>query len=180
MILPNLTLRPETNAELFEPGGARLPDAQSRQAQIEPYTRVYWTVPIDDTHHIDFRMQFIPDRDGKPLFDYTVSNQRQTPETYEESQRLPVDTEAQEGQGPIARREEWHPSSSDRAVIVFDEVLADAISAVERGEDAPGIIRDPAKARFIDTRGLIGTTYETTPFEPWRLKKRFGANVSAR
>lgn len=53
------------------------------------------------------------------------------------------DRAAQESQGLIADRTREILATSDRGVILFRRMLDEAIKAVERGEDPPGIVRQP-------------------------------------
>ena len=48
-------------------------------------------------------------------------------------------------QGPLTPRNLEHLGVSDRGVILYRNMLSDAINAVERGEDPPCLVRDPAK-----------------------------------
>jgi len=45
-------------------------------------------------------------------------------------------------QGPIADRENEHLSASDKGVILYHRMLNEAMTAIERGEDPLGVIRD--------------------------------------
>jgi 5,5'-dehydrodivanillate O-demethylase len=51
------------------------------------------------------------------------------------------DRAAQESQGPIADRARETLATSDRGVVLFRRMLVEAIAAVERGEDPPGVVR---------------------------------------
>ena len=53
------------------------------------------------------------------------------------------DRACQESQGLIADRSRETLGTSDRGVIMFRRMLGDAIDSVERGEDPPGIVREP-------------------------------------
>ena len=66
------------------------------------------------------------------------------PRPYEETQRAPDDLEAQVSQRPIAVRALEHLGHSDTGVLMFRRLLSQAIAAVEKGKDPPGIARDPA------------------------------------
>ena len=48
-------------------------------------------------------------------------------------------------QGAVTPRNLEHLGVSDRGVILYRSMLSDAIDAVARGEDPPGLVRDPAK-----------------------------------
>lgn len=54
------------------------------------------------------------------------------------------DRAAQESQGLIADRTRETLGTSDRGVIMFRRMLTEAIEAVERGEDPPGVVRQPS------------------------------------
>jgi 5,5'-dehydrodivanillate O-demethylase oxygenase subunit len=47
-------------------------------------------------------------------------------------------------QGPITPRPLEHLGVSDRGVIIYRNALSEAIDAVDRGEDPPALVRDPA------------------------------------
>jgi 5,5'-dehydrodivanillate O-demethylase len=64
-----------------------------------------------------------------------------------------------EGQGPIAIHGLEHLVTSDRGVMMFRNILRQAIQAVERGEDPKGICRDAAQAAFVAT--TAGSVVET-------------------
>jgi 5,5'-dehydrodivanillate O-demethylase len=48
------------------------------------------------------------------------------------------------GQGTIADRTQEHLGTGDRGVILLRQRFLDDLTAIERGEDPKGIIRDPA------------------------------------
>jgi len=55
-------------------------------------------------------------------------------------------------QGPLTPRNLEHLGVSDRGIILYRSVLSDAIDAVARGEDPPGLVRDPKKNEVIGWR----------------------------
>ncbi len=59
------------------------------------------------------------------------------------------DRAAQESQGLIADRTRETLGTSDRGVILFRRMLTEAIAAVERGEDPPGVVRQPSNELII-------------------------------
>ena len=65
------------------------------------------------------------------------------PRSYEDTQRNPGDREAQLSQRPIAVHALEHLATSDRGIAMFRRLLKKATQAVARGEDPPGILRDP-------------------------------------
>jgi len=109
---------------------------------------VGWWVPVDNEHTIGYHIERIDP--GKRIF--------QPPDgevirDYEETQRAPDDWEAQVSQRPIARHALEHLATSDRGVVMFRRLLNEAIDAIERGEDPPGTIRDPAKQVIVVPSG---------------------------
>ena len=110
------------------------PDKETERARM-----VGWWVPVDNEHTIGYHIERIDP--GKRIF--------QPPDgeivrDYEETQRVPDDWEAQTSQRPIARHALEHLVTSDRGVVMFRRLLSEAIDAMERGEDPPGVVRDPA------------------------------------
>ncbi|MFM2130120.1 MAG: hypothetical protein RL477_1666, partial [Pseudomonadota bacterium] len=56
---------------------------------------------------------------------------------------------AQESQGIIAPRSREVLGTSDTGVVMFRRMLEEAINAVERGEDPPGVVRGHASNDLI-------------------------------
>ncbi len=77
----------------------------------------------------------------------------------------------QEGMGPICDRTQEHLGTTDRAVIILRQVLAEAVAAVERGEEPPGL--EPATYRALRAFDVLvptGQTWqETHPLAPVAL-----------
>ncbi len=67
------------------------------------------------------------------------------------------DRMAVEQQGVIADRENEHLGVSDGGIILMRRMMRDAMAAVQRGEDPPGVIRDPAKQNieFVQRSSLM-------------------------
>ena len=110
------------------------PDGETERARM-----VGWWVPVDNERTIGFHIERIDP--GKRIFQPPGG---EVVRDYEETQRTPDDWEAQVSQRPIARHALEHLATSDRGVIMFRRLLSGAIDAVERGEDPPGTLRDPA------------------------------------
>ena len=110
------------------------PEEETERARM-----VGWWVPVDDENTVGFHVERIdPDKKiFQPPHEAIVRG-------YEETQRAPDDWEAQVSQRPIARHALEHLATSDRGVVMFRRRLREAIGAMERGEDPPGIARDPA------------------------------------
>src|ERR1700691_5578124 len=80
--------------------------------------------------------------------DYLIDRQVQKTQTFTGIEGINTqDFALQEGMGPIVDRSQEYLGSSDRAIVTLRNVLLEAISAVERGEKAPGT--DPATHRDI-------------------------------
>ncbi len=67
----------------------------------------------------------------------------------------------QEGMGPIADRSKEHLGTSDRAIIVLRQILADALQAVEAGEHPPAI--DTASYRNVRAFDILVPTGRLSP-----------------
>jgi phthalate 4,5-dioxygenase len=83
-----------------------------------------------------------------PSNDYLIDRQVQKTQTFTGIEGINTqDFALQEGMGPIVDRSQEYLGSSDRAIVTLRNILLEAISSVERGEDAPGT--DPATHRGI-------------------------------
>ncbi len=142
-VLPNGNRFVRTS-QVFVPTARSVPPTQvtgnKPNAETERSRMVGWWVPVDDSHTIGFHCEFV--ESTHQIFQPT---EPPTPRDYEETQRTPDDWEAQISQRPIAVHALEHLATSDRGVVSFRRKLREAIAAVERGEDPPGIIRDPAE-----------------------------------
>ena len=110
------------------------PDGETERARM-----VGWWVPVDNENTIGFHVERVDP--GKRIFQPPDG---EVVRDYEETQRTPDDWEAQVSQRPIARHALEHLATSYRGVVMFRRLLSEAIDAVERGQDPPGTIRDPA------------------------------------
>ncbi len=57
---------------------------------------------------------------------------------------------AWETQGAITDRTQEHLGHADRGIVMLRKLLREQIEIVQKGGDPLGVIRDPAKAKFID------------------------------
>ena len=142
-------------AEVFVPNARSIPPQTptGEQAINEPGRIIGWWVPVDDTRTIGFHIEALPLIDGKPEDSVWqsapegMSNRNvPPPRAYEDTQRRPGDREAQLSQRPIAVHALEHLATSDRGIVMFRRLLKEATHAVARGEDPPGILRDPSDA----------------------------------
>ena len=139
-------------AEVFVPNARSIPPQTPTGEKTinEPGRIIGWWVPVDDTRTIGFHIEALPLVDGKPEDSVWqdapegMSNRNvPPPRSYEDTQRNPGDREAQLSQGPIAVHALEHLATSDRGIAMFRRMLQEATQAVARGEDPPGILRDP-------------------------------------
>ena len=75
-------------------------------------------------------------------------------------------------QGDLTPRHLEHLGVSDRGIIIYRNVLSDAIDAVARGEDPPGVIRDPAV-----NEPMINIAREGNHLGSYRIEGRSAALV---
>jgi len=127
-----------------KPGGARIDKARG----------IHYCIPVDDTHQWSASIFWVPEGredeiPDKGRMDLSPLGRKDT--SYEYTQRHPDDKEVMEGQGPIAIHGLEHLATSDRGVIMFRQILRDAIKAVGAGGDPKGVIRDPATAGSVPT-----------------------------
>ena len=119
------------------------PDRETERARL-----VGWGVPVDDENTIGFHVELVDP--NKKIF--------QPPDApvirdYETKQRAPDDWEAQISQRPITRHALENLATSDRGVVLFRRRLSEAIDAMERGEDPPGIARKPTEELIVVPSG---------------------------
>jgi hypothetical protein len=97
----------------------------------------------------------VPLRDGQPVLPPRARHNGKlwAELTEEEHHRMPGDKEAIVSQRPIAIHAGEHLATSDRGVIMTRKMLKTAIDALSRGEDPPGILRDPAHDVVITIAG---------------------------
>jgi len=134
---------------------------------------VNWHVPIDDTHHWVYRLQFdrshdLPQRadrqahrgmdvlDNGYIRERTLANRYQQDREEMRSGRsfagLGYDFDVQdacvtEGEGPIQDRTAEHLGYADQGVIAARKLLLRAIADVQEGREPPNVQRDPLTSR---------------------------------
>ena len=64
-----------------------------------------------------------------------------------------------QGAGPIQDRTQEHMGYTDKGIAAARRALLRAVRAVQAGEEAPGIVRDPAQNDF----GYVGATKDVVP-----------------
>jgi len=150
-ILPNKNMFRRVG-ENFVPNARSLPPQTETgdTPQLHRGRYIGWWVPVDNTHTIGFHIETLKieadgDTDGSVWAEAAPgrSNVFQEPtRDYEDTQRRPDDREAQVGQGSIAARGLEHLATTDQGIVMVRRMLHEALAAIERGEDPPGIIRD--------------------------------------
>jgi 5,5'-dehydrodivanillate O-demethylase len=110
-------------------------------------------VPLDDTHTQVYRVNFIPNNtdrspvDEDPPYEYRPLK---TDGQYHWEVVSAQDSMAWETQGPITDRTQEHLGHADRGIVMFRKLLREQIEIVQKGGEPLGVIRDPAKAKFVD------------------------------
>ncbi len=146
-------------------------------------THIY--VPADDTHSWRYDLGFLKDR---PIRDDEVHRRKQIGPDYRrfrnagnhyqqdrQVQRsvnytgiedfLNQDSCATETMGTIYDRSQEHLAVSDTAVITMRKFLLNAVRALQKGEEPPHIVKDPAKNNFSH----VDTIAQAIPSNvPWR------------
>ena len=111
-------------------------------------------VPIDDTNTLHFMYRTTPCPAGEEakVEVYDMPNRHPDGRLVTETV-IGTDMMAWVTQGPTTPRQLEHLGVSDRGIILYRNALSDAIDAVERGEEPPGLVRDPAKnTPWIDVK----------------------------
>lgn len=157
----------------------------------EGYT-VNWYVPIDDTHHLKYRIMFSRERpldrewfmqqdakEIKPDHEMTRTAENRYLQDREEMNGVSFsgmgpnfqaqDSWAAETAGPIQDRTVERLGQSDRALIQMRRVLLRAIEDIVDGGEARHIVRDPARN---DMSHLIAVADMITDPEAWRLEPK--------
>ena len=119
------------------------PDRETERARM-----VGWWVPVDDENTIGFHVELVDP--NKKIFQ---PSDAPVIRDYESKQRAPDDWEAQISQRSITRHALENLATSDRGVVLFRRRLSDAIDAMERGEDPPGITRKPTEELIVVPSG---------------------------
>jgi hypothetical protein len=153
----------------------------SGQRQQTPTNAGHMWVPIDDDNTLVFNWLYAVDED-KPLTpefierseanlgrgpngesrlrhrtrenDWLIDREMQRTRTFTGVAGVNTqDLAMQESMGRIVDRSREHLGTTDRAIIAFRQILLDAVDAVARGEDPPGV--DPRAYRNVRASDLI-------------------------
>ena len=155
-------------------------DVERRRPVARPWM-TQWSVPVDDTRTMNFRVRHVKDDypiqvDAEQVMEFGQDDAR----PYEERQRVPGDFDAQVGQRPIAIHALEHLATTDRGIIMVRRILREGIEAVRQGHDPKGIMRDVAGP--IPTYGndtiVRDAPPANTPEEDKRLQMQVGRRVA--
>jgi len=145
---------------------------------VIPGGGINWHVPIDDTHHWKYSLQFrrdgplppradrealapgptyhpVPNASNRYVQDRTTmktSSYCGIPQRYFAAQDLC----ATEGAGPIQDRTQEHLAPTDTPIVASRNVLRKAIKDVEEGRDPPHVVRDPDLNDFPEITATYG------------------------
>jgi nitrite reductase/ring-hydroxylating ferredoxin subunit len=130
--------------ELMLPNVAQFPagtnPVQKEMSHAHP-TLTRWAVPLDDHHSLYIGTMHLNDFSNprsRNLEDFGVGKMSFIGQTadrpYQERQQEPGDYDAMTSPGPIANRKAEHLGTSDRGVVLFRRMLANAIQKTRSGE----------------------------------------------
>lgn len=111
------------------------------------FTAIFRT-PVDRSHTLLFHATFTPFVNGKPpelLPGMTFHLAEAVQQIFQQ------DYEAITSQGPVFDRTNERLATTDRGVILLRKIFREAIEAVQRGEDPPGVLRGEAGNRVLDS-----------------------------
>jgi phenylpropionate dioxygenase-like ring-hydroxylating dioxygenase large terminal subunit len=95
--------------------------------------------------------------------DYLIDRRIQKTQTFTGIEGINTqDYALQEGMGPIVDRSKEHLGTSDKAIVILRRLMLEAIRAVERGEEPPGL--DPQSHRNIRPYDAV-----ITGNTPWQV-----------
>jgi 5,5'-dehydrodivanillate O-demethylase len=122
-------------------------------------------VPVDDTHTTVYSLFCSTPPDGKaprqdvPIYDipYVMPDGTLVVDTV-----LGQDMMAWVTQGDVSDRTTERLGASDRGIILYRAVLQEHMEKVERGEDPPGVIRDPEENANLKVHRESGAHYQGT------------------
>lgn len=153
VILPGVSIGGDTLVSYgMEQAGGELPAATAR-----------WTVPIDDTHTINFRIWWRPEgQQTSKLETRTSSSEAVKIKPYLEYREgrdelgyvglddVPEqDSTIFEGTGPIADRENENLSVIDEGVVLLREILFEQMEVVRNGGDPLGVFREQTEDMIV-------------------------------
>ncbi len=121
--------------------------------------------PIDDTSIMNFFITLVTTADGNFTQLLHTPPDQEHPGPYIPTERgvyrgvddgwwdiesNDQDRMATEEQGPLFDRSRENLAASDRGIVLYREILKDAIKAVELGNDPIGVLRDPVHHTYVE------------------------------
>jgi len=107
---------------------------EETRSDLGPANRIFWTLPIDDTHFREFTVRRVRATDERP-YRMLIDGKSYSERTPDEMQRMPGDYEAQVSQGAITMHSNEHLSLSDRGVIMLRKLFRQQLEAISAGQD---------------------------------------------
>ena len=111
-------------------------------------------VPVDDTHTLVFRVNFVPsDVERSPAevqVRFRYSQLKNGPWEYNMRMVSAQDSMAWETQGAVTDRTQERLGVGDEGIILFRKMLKEQIENVQRGFEPIGMVRDPEKNQIIE------------------------------
>jgi phenylpropionate dioxygenase-like ring-hydroxylating dioxygenase large terminal subunit len=119
-------------SSIFESGQVEKP--------ANPPFLTFWTLPVDDTHSINFFLSHVAENEAMPFEKrrYLEIFGQYDDRPYNERQWIPGDHDAMVSQGPINPHDQEHLGTLDRGVVMFRRLIRRGIEAVAQGEDPQG------------------------------------------
>jgi nitrite reductase/ring-hydroxylating ferredoxin subunit len=96
-----------------------------------------WSVPVDDTHTMNFRLRHVLTSETRPPQIMAFGQDGERP--FAERQRVPGDYDVQTSQRPIAVHALEHLAATDRGVVMLRRMLREGIQANQAGGDPKGL-----------------------------------------
>jgi 5,5'-dehydrodivanillate O-demethylase len=137
--------------------------SSEQKKAVLPATTARWTVPIDDTHTLNFRIWFRPEGQQKSALElrthraepvriepYREYKEGRSELGYEEMTDIyEQDATVFDGSGKISDRENEHLYEIDDGIIMLREIFLEQIEAVRQGLDPIGVVRNTTDQMLV-------------------------------
>jgi nitrite reductase/ring-hydroxylating ferredoxin subunit len=137
-----------------------------------------WSVPIDDTHTMNFRLRHVleSEKTDPPIMAFGQSEDR----PYADRQRTPGDYDVQVGQRPIAVHALENLATTDRGVVMLRRLVREGIRATAAGNDPKGIYSKVAPNPIPTYSGMtvVRVPPASDPAEDRRLVRQTGRKTA--
>ena len=149
----------------------------SKEARFVRPIMTQWSVPVDDTHTMNFRMRHW--RAADPGMPQLMAFGQDETRPYAERQRVPGDYDVQTSQRPIAVHALENLASTDRGVVMMRRMLREGIAAVRDGRDPKGVNPpSPAPTRTYCNMSVVRVPPANDPDADRRLVRQTGRRVA--